>query len=163
LSRAKGWTLEDLGPVYHAPPERPGDDLPPLPIVPSTDNPVDSPVVGRWREIARIPCDGDPEYVPDDPILEFIVSAAGSFSLTWVPFETYHDFRGNYRLDPDNALIHLSNLDGNYVPVDLDPRGRFVGTRPRTTLLLEGMWLGSSRDAVGQPPACGHRFEPARF
>ena len=157
-SRAKGWTLEDVGPVYHAPEERAEDDLPPLPVAPSTANPVDSPVVGYWRETARIPCDGSPEYVPVDPIREFFVWAAGSFRLTWEPFETYHDFHGSYRLDLDNALIHITEIDGNYLPVDLDPRGRFGGTN--NTLVLEGMWLGSSRNAVGQPPACGHRFEP---
>jgi hypothetical protein len=170
LSRTKGWSLVDEGPIQEVvqPTEQPAHEIPaeqpanepsldPLPFVPSTSNPVDSPIVGYWRETARIPCDGGPAFVPEDPIREFVVWAAGAIRVTWRPFETYHDYHGDYQLDLDKQLINISNLDGNYVPTDIDHRGRFV--MQKHTLILEDMWLGSSRDGR-QPPACGRRFEP---
>jgi hypothetical protein len=161
LSRTDGWTRVDEGPTEEAtqPAEQLAQEprLDPLPFVPSTSNPVDSPIVGYWRETARIPCNGGPAFVPDDPIREFVIDATGVIRITWDPFETYHDYHGDYQLDLDKQLINISNLDGNYVPTDVDHRGRFV-TKKRT-LILEDMWLGSPRNGR-EPSACGHHFEP---
>lgn len=113
------------------------------------------PLKGFWHEIARIPCGGGPEYVPDDPINELYFTASGRMGVTWTPFEVYVDYWGDYAADYDAGSISLSDLDGNYLPDDIDPDGslRFEGDE----LVLTDMWLGSSQGSV-DPPACGHRF-----
>lgn len=159
LHAGGNWSLEDLGPVHQTTGPHPDTMLDPLPITPTEDSPVDSALVGYWRETKRIPCGGGRPYVPIDPIREFVVWAAGGVGVTWRPFENHHDYHGDYQLDSGQQLVHFTNLQGSYVPRDIDPRGQFV--RRGNTLILKDMWLGSSSDALGQPPACGHHFEPS--
>ena len=132
---------------------------PALPVVPSKTNPIETPLSGWWFEVARIPCDGGPEFTPDDPIHEFIVWQVGSFRVTWRPFETYVDFHGDYQLDLDDGRIRLSALAGCYVPPDVDKEGVFE--MDGEELVLKNLWLGSSRRSK-DPPACGHRFSHER-
>jgi hypothetical protein len=117
-----------------------------------------STVAGYWHEVARIPCDGGPEFVPEDPIAEMYFSfdgvSAGVITLTWEPFETYQDFHGDYQLDLETKTMALSNVEGNYVPPDLQTSGQYEIIDEQLVLK---MWLGTSSVAK-TPRACGHRF-----
>ena len=55
--------------------------------------------------------------------LEF--RADGTFSVTWVPFETYRDYWGRYTLDLRTGRLNLQVETGNYVPPDVDGDGTF--------------------------------------
>lgn len=129
----------------------------PLPTAPSSDNPIDSPIVGYWREVARLPCGKGRPYEPARPIEELVVWAAGSFRLARVAFETRFDYNGEYRVDLDRKQVELHSFGGSSIPDDIDPRGRYK--RKGSKLILEDMWLGSARDSLGGR-ACGHVFEP---
>ncbi|WP_219908006.1 hypothetical protein, partial [Enhygromyxa salina] len=113
-----------------------------------------SPVVGYWHEVGRFPCDGGPEFVPEDPIRDFHISIR-SFELTWRPFESYVDYIGKYTVDDERKTLTLEGLNGNYVPNDVDPSGTYE--IDGDTLVLRDMWLGASKRGKGTS-GCGHRF-----
>jgi hypothetical protein len=120
---------------------------------------VMTPVVGHWHEVARIPCDGGPEFIPEDPIREFIVWATGTFRLTWSPFESFVDYYGEYNVDLETNTLTLYDLRrrSGTLPADVDPVGHFEYDPETVELVLRDMWLGTSSRA-SQPAGCGHRF-----
>lgn len=120
-------------------------------------DPALHPLKGSWHEVGRIPCDNSPEFVPDDPINELYFTAAGEIGVTWMPFEVYIDYVGDYVADLDTGALSISNVSGNYVPGDIDGEGLF--SFEGDELVLQDMWLGSSQGSM-DPPACGHRFAP---
>lgn len=118
--------------------------------------PIDSPIVGHWREVAQISCaSGDP-VEPDPAIEELLFRDTGDFSVTWLPFESYVDYWGTWTHDPDTNALELVVTGGNYVPKDLDPTG--IATVDDARLFLGEMWLGSSNDGP-HPVMCGQTFE----
>ena len=88
---------------------------------------------------------------------ELIFRADGSMSATWMPFEIYKDYWGNYSIDLESGTFELSGVSGNYVPPDLDPSGSFE-IDENGSLILKDIWLGSYRWGEKSPPNCGHRF-----
>jgi hypothetical protein len=118
--------------------------------------PIDSPIVGYWREVEQISCaSGDPvEAVP--AIEELIFRDTGDFSVTWLPFETYVDYWGTWTHDPRTGALDLAVTGGNYVPEDLDGTG--IASVNDARLFLEEMWLGRSNDGP-HPVMCGQIFE----
>ncbi len=117
-------------------------------------DPALHPLKGVYQEVSRFPCDNGPEFVPDDPINELILTASGRMVVTWNPFEIYTDYGADYEAAIDGTFA-FSNASGNYVPADLDGAGDWV--LEGDDLVLTNLWLGSSDGAV-TPPACGHRF-----
>jgi hypothetical protein len=118
--------------------------------------PGGNPLVGTFQEIAQLDCKDGAE-VPAEPVLnELWFHADGTFSATWMPFETYFDYWGTYVHDVAKGTLDLTVDGGNYVPPDVDGSGtfRFDGDQ----LVLEDMWLGSAQTFTGKP-ACGHRLE----
>lgn len=117
--------------------------------------PPTSPIVGTWREAAQIECGSGREVPPDEPIQELRFFADGKVDVTWMPFETYVDYWGTYRLAEDGS-IELDITGGNYVPEDIDGQGRYVLDQ-EGQLILEELWLGSPMVGA-QTVNCGHRF-----
>lgn len=118
--------------------------------------PESNPLVGIWREEVQFSCDTGSQVVPAQPIGELVFRADGSFSVTWIPFEVYHDYWGSYTYDLGTGNLELAGEEGNYVPAGIDGGGSFsIDDQGRLT--LSDLWLGSPRDAGGAAK-CGHRF-----
>ncbi len=115
------------------------------------------PLLGTWREVARIDC-GAGEEVPAEPapINEVVFSGPGYFSVTWTPFEFYNDYEGTYVLDQDAGTIDMTVISSNYLPPDADLTGTFV-IEQNGDLIIEDVWFGTDIDET-VTPACGHRL-----
>ncbi|MFC2172281.1 hypothetical protein ACFLU6_06575 [Acidobacteriota bacterium] len=120
---------------------------------------IDSPLVGTWREVGQYRCGSGEEIVPLDPILELVFEDDGTFSVTWLPFEYYKDYWGNFSLNPDQSTLNLSISYGNFVPGDFDGVG-FYSIDTQGNLILNDLWLGKKEQNL--ETHCGHRFAPAR-
>jgi len=106
-------------------------------------------------------------FVPVHLIEELVFDADGTFTVTWFPFEVYKDYWGPYTYDLETGSIHLTALDGNYIPPDfLSLAATFKSDGRRLT--LQGVSLGSPMAFQGAPPnpqgpfpagRCGHVFE----
>ncbi len=116
--------------------------------------------VRMWREEAQFACESGKVVTPSQPIGELRFDADGSFTVTWMPFEVYHDYWGSYVLDSEQGTLNLNVTAGNYVPKDLDGNGRF-SIDQQGRLSLTELWLGSPR-AGKASVNCGHRFVPLR-
>jgi hypothetical protein len=120
-------------------------------------NPQDNPLVGIWREDVQFACGTQTEVSPAEPIRELQFKADGTFTVTWHPFEVYHDYWGSYTFDQASHRLDLVIDEGNYIPNDAAGSGTFsIDASGR--LLLSDLWLGSPRDAQS-PANCGHRFK----
>ena len=75
---------------------------------------------------------------------ELVFKADGHYSVTWVPFETYKDYWGQWRYDRSDGSLQLSVDGGNYIPPDRVSSGRI---EIRGDILdLAATSLGSPRD-----------------
>lgn len=117
--------------------------------------PEANPLVGVWHEQGRTDCASGALLEPQEPIRELVFKADGTFTVTWAPFEIYHDYWGAYTFDPAVASLSLQIDGGNYVPTQTDLEGGFT-IDEEGRLGLQGIWLGE-RDEAGAP-ACGHLF-----
>ncbi|HEU0078076.1 MAG TPA: hypothetical protein VFQ76_10535 [Longimicrobiaceae bacterium] len=119
-------------------------------------DPARSPLVGTWAQVGRTPCGaGAAEAAPAEPIRELRFRRDGSFSVTWLPFESYTDYWGTYSHDAASGRLRLVVERGNYVPAELDLDGR--AEVQGGVLRLREMSLGSR--TPGAEPSCGLRFE----
>lgn len=118
--------------------------------------PEANPLVGRWHEVAQLGCGGKAAPSEFEPIAELELGAAGGFSVTWHPFESYRDYWGSYQVDAAKRTVKLKIEGGNYTPSDFQGDGKFVREGPK--LKLFDLWLGGSR-GFSRRPACGHVFE----
>jgi hypothetical protein len=118
------------------------------------------PLVGLWRETARIACGAGSETAPETKIGELRFGADGTFSVTWHPFEIFVDYWGTYEADRETGELTLTVTSGMApTPEDFDGEGRFE-VRDDGSLALEGIWLGSSPYRDASMPGCGHVFAP---
>ena len=115
-----------------------------------------NPLVRNWGEEAQLACDTREEVAPEEPIRELQFRADGTFSVTWMPFEVYRDYWGNYRYDSEGGTLDLAIEGGNYVPEDVDGSGSFV-IDEEGRLVLKDMWLGTWMASTGDAN-CGHIF-----
>jgi len=125
--------------------------------------PEANPFVGLWKEDARLDCNSGQWTQPANAINELKFKANGRFSVTWIPFEIYIDYVGNYSFDLKSGKISMEIEDGNYVPPDFKGSGTFE-MEGANTIVLKNIYLGTKeRGAKGSkdgdaPQACGHRF-----
>jgi hypothetical protein len=103
------------------------------------------PLVGLWRQQTRTGCSTVGEITAVEPINELEFRADGTFSVTWTPFETYHDYWGIYTSDLAKQSLSLKIDQGNYVPADFRGKGAYK-LKDKNTLELEGIYLGSQRN-----------------
>lgn len=118
--------------------------------------PESNPFVGRWHEVAQLPCGGGPEVAPEVPIGELWFRADGEVMVTWMPFEIYVDYWSQYTYDLMASTIEIVPESGNYLPADVEGAGNF--TIEGNQLVLADMWLGTPQNSM-KPALCGHRFE----
>ena len=85
-------------------------------------DPAQSPLIGYWSQ-DEAQCD------PATVIRELIFSADGTFAVTWMPFEVYQDYWGQYEYDASSGDLNLTVLSGNADPtgvtsgqIDLEDR-----------------------------------------
>jgi len=118
--------------------------------------PESNPLVGVWGESQQISCEsGQPVEGQAEPIRELVFNGAGDFTVTWTPFEIYHDYWGTYTLDVEQGTLAMAVESGNYVPEGLDLEGTF-SIDPQGQLWLKDIWLGQRGSEAA--PNCGHIF-----
>jgi hypothetical protein len=115
-----------------------------------------NPLLGRWREIARVNCANGQEESPEDPIGELAFQSDGTVTVTWHPIERYVDYRGTYELS-EPAGMKIVITWSAYAPADFDGVGTYQ-IDDAGNLLLADMWLGSPKQTQGFN-GCGHHFE----
>ena len=119
--------------------------------------PESNPFVGYWVETAQISCDDGSEIVPEQEINELVFAADGRFAVTWVPFESYVDYWGEYDYDLDDGTLDLTVTGSIQSPDDIDGEGRFT-IDANGDLVMTDIWLGTSQWAEDDTAHCGHRF-----
>lgn len=89
--------------------------------------PESNPLAGMWHETGRIPCthiSSKKIAAIKDGIREFKIDAAGTFSVTWHPSESYRDYWGAYHFDLDKKTVSFSIKSGNRFRWGSSGRGR---------------------------------------
>jgi hypothetical protein len=117
-----------------------------------------SPLVGLWHQTSAPCATGTPAPAPVEE-LEF--EAGGLFLVTFVPFETYHDYWGPYRFDPASGALMMHAETGNAIPANLDLEGR-ASFAPNGELVIEGMFFGRHSNAGTERRDCTLRFTRRR-
>jgi hypothetical protein len=104
-----------------------------------------NPLVGYWRQekLGR-----DEKNNSSATIEELWFHADGTFSVTWLPFECYHDYWGTYVVDKEKGQLRLIVRGGNYIPPNVDGDGSFV-IHDNKRLALNSICLGSPRLSGG--------------
>ena len=123
---------------------------------------VDYPILGTWHEDMRLNCDTNEWFVPVDSetlIGEVRLRNDGIFDVTWHPFETYVDYAGDFSYDDKLDTLILQARSVNYLPNDFDGDGT-ASIDDSGRLVLEGIYLGTSRFGGDGQLACGHVFSP---
>ncbi len=119
--------------------------------------PKENPLVGMWKETARLSCSDARRQKPEPPIEELIFRADGSVFVTWQTIEYNQDYWGHYEYSLEAGTLALRIDGGRFIPKDFDGKGEFEMRDGGRTLLLRHIWLGT-RSAPAPPPACGHVF-----
>ena len=119
--------------------------------------PEGNPLAGTWYEAGVFPCGSGEETVREDALSELVLGADGTIKATWYPFEVYHDYWGKYSYDLATGGLSITDMDGNYIPSDLDLSGTFE-IDANGDLILKEMWLGSWQGEQ-PPPGCGQHFK----
>jgi hypothetical protein len=109
-------------------------------------------VVGTWQQ-AGVECAPEVRGAME-PVRDLVLRRDGRFTVTFVPFETYHDYWGRYTYDPATGALRLRVEGGNKVPagLDLDGTARIANGR----LTLARMWLG--QPSASRPRVCAYAF-----
>jgi len=115
------------------------------------------PLAGIWHEVQVANCPLLPEGQTKDSIQELIFRADGTFSVTWQPFESYHDYAGTYTYRTQTRDLVLDVTGGNYVPSDLvlTGKGQLTDTG---TLRVTGINFGTSKSGSRHNTDCGTEF-----
>lgn len=113
-------------------------------------------LVGTWREVAQLGCQGGQKVPVQDHIREFVLQADGSFQVTWFPFEAYVDYVGEYSAS-DGGSIELVPRKVNYLPSTFDGTGLYHFDE-QDRLILTNIYLGDPPNGAVDN-GCGHVFE----
>jgi len=109
--------------------------------------------IGRDRYGLAAAWHQTPEECGDaQPVRELLIRADGTYSVTWLPFESYQDYWGHWRYEPQTHTLTFTVAGGNYVPTDRVDSGQVsVDTQ---TLTLGAISLGSPHEG----PRCTAAF-----
>ena len=120
-------------------------------------NPLSVPLVGVWHEQSRIPCTEGASMDSFKPINELVFHANGTFSVTWIPFELYMDYWGDYTVDYKNNKLTLNVTGGNNIPKDISASGSFNFAKDGGFTLKE-IYLGTGQNDTVGDKSCGYVF-----
>lgn len=110
-------------------------------------------LTGYWSEV------GDADCPAGDPVLrELHFIDGGKFEATWMPFERYIDYWGDYSFDPATGDIVLRPSGGNHIPGDADLDGA-ASVGPDGLLRFTGFFFGSPSNGA-QPSRTCAVFKP---
>jgi hypothetical protein len=98
-----------------------------------------TPLTGLWHQ-SNSACPGGGR--PPASVEELEFEAGGRALVTFVPFETYHDYWGPYRYDAATGALTMTVERGNSIPPDLDLQGRAT-LAPNGELVIEDMYFGA--------------------
>lgn len=105
-------------------------------------------LTGYWSEV------GDADCPVGEPLLrELHFIADGRFEATWMPFERYIDYWGDYSFDAATGAIVLKPTGGNHVPADADLDGK-AAIGPDGLLRFSGFFFGSPSSGPRPPRTC---------
>lgn len=106
-----------------------------------------NPLQGSWTQVSEIACDGLGDRPPRTTMQELRFRNDGTFTATWLPFETYKDYWGFYTFNNPQGRMSLGIRAGNYVPPTFEGDGSFTITEDETQryLRLTGLSLGRHR------------------
>jgi hypothetical protein len=115
-------------------------------------DPRPNPIAGAWTQDGAAQCTGG---APALPVLELIIHRDGRFSVTFTPFETYHDYWGMYTYDRASGALDMHVAGGNQVPpgADLSGTARVADGRLR----IRDVWLGQPNPDA--PRTCTYVFK----
>lgn len=88
------------------------------------------------------------------PVRELLIRADGSYSVTWLPFESYQDYWGHWRYNARTRVLSFTVDGGNYVPADRVDSGEI--SVDAHTLTLGAISLGSPREGARCTAAFHH-------
>lgn len=128
-------------------------DAPPGSIVTVVYRFEGAPVEARFKVVARDELVLTGRYsqrslegcAPAESVGELEFQPENRFAVTFMPFETYQDYWGDYDFDPATKRIRLKVEGGNFVPPNLDLEGEADLAEGR--LRLKDMFLGSREGA----------------
>jgi hypothetical protein len=118
--------------------------------------PAANPLAGVWRERPG-PCRDLPGGADATRIEEFVIKST-TFSVTWQPFESYHDYTGEYRFDTATGTLSMTASGGAYLPPDAKLNGTARIT-PEGLLEVRGVDFGTPRSGTAHPAGCAVIFE----
>ncbi len=125
--------------------------------------PEANPLVGLWKEDARLYCKSGQWTKPEHAINELIFKANGRYSVTWIPFEIYIDYVGAYSFDLKTGKMSMEIEGVNFVPPDFKGSGTFE-MEGANTIVLKNIYLGTKGRGAKESKAgdalqaCGHKF-----
>lgn len=102
-------------------------------------------LVGTWTEAPDEACPATGERLRE---LKF--SADGKFGATWMPFETYVDYWGDFTFDPATGDFSAKVTGGNRIPSAADLTGK--ATVDGKVLVFEGVRFRDGPPGEPAPP-----------
>ena len=112
-------------------------------------DPALHPLAGHWHQTKEQVCGTQVLRAPTRPIGDLVFTAAGDFSLTWQPFESYRDYWGTYRHDRRSGSLTLEITGGNRPPANRTATGK-AHLDTDGVLIITGLDPGNGTSA----PAC---------
>jgi hypothetical protein len=118
--------------------------------------PASNPLIGMWTERSAS-CPPTTGGEAGSRIVEFALKSK-TFSVTWQPFESYHDYTGDYSFDIATGALRMTATDGSYIPHDAKLNGT-AGITPQGWLEVSGVNFGTPRSGVAHADGCTILFE----
>jgi len=112
-----------------------------------------SPVAGTWRQAQPAACTPAAAGAME-PVRELELRRDGRFTVTFIPFETYHDYWGRYTYDARTGALTLRVEGSNKLSAGVDLAGTARVANGRLT--LDGFWLGQPNPSPSR--ACRYPF-----
>lgn len=90
------------------------------------------PLIGHWKD-------------KNEVINELLFQPGNRFSVTRIPFESYKDYGGTYRIDPVKRTVSMTITGGNKVPKDANLSNIAYSFDAAGNLVLKNVFFGTIR------------------